>query len=62
FGMYEEIKKIPMNSYRIHFSTESKKEAEKILSFYKNICLRGEKWDKNSMKDYTNGHLKRGVE
>lgn len=62
FGMYEEIKKIPMNSYRIHFSTESKKEAEKILSFYENICLRGEKWDKNSMKDYTNGHLKRGVE
>lgn len=62
FGMYKELKKIPVSSYRIHFSMETKKEAEKILSYYEAVCLRGEKWDKNSMKEYTNGHLKRGVE
>lgn len=62
FGMGQEVKRLHPLSYRIHFSIESKKEAEKILTFFKETYLQGKKWDKNSMKDYTNGHMKRGVE
>lgn len=62
FGMGEEVKRLHPLSYRIHFSIESKKEVEKILSLFKETYLQGKKWDKNSMKDYTNGHMKRGVE
>lgn len=62
FGMAKEIRRLHLASYRIHFSMESVKEAERILGFYREVFIEGKVWDKNSMKDYTNGHMKRGVE
>lgn len=62
FGMREEVQKLKPLSYRIHFSMESEGEAKRILAMFKDTFLYGKKWDKNSMKDYTNGHMKRGVE
>lgn len=62
FGMHREIEKLQPASYRIHFSMESVREAEQVLGFYREVFLEGKSWDKNSMKNYTNGHLKRGVE
>ena len=62
FGMSREMKRLHPASCRIHFSMESVKEAKRILGFYREVFLEGKVWDKNSMKDYTNGHMKRGVE
>ncbi|MCI8327485.1 MAG: U32 family peptidase [Lachnospiraceae bacterium] len=62
FGMAEEIKKLHPLSYRIHLSKETRSEAEQVFEFFRETWLQAKKWDKNSMKDYTNGHMKRGVE
>lgn len=62
FGQREEIAKLPFPSLRIHFSIESVARANKILDLYEAIFCHGEAWKKTDMEEYTNGHLKRGVE
>ena len=62
FGMRQEVESIHPKSLRMQFTTESVKETEKILSFFEKIYIQKGKWEQNDWKDYTNGHMKRGVE
>lgn len=62
FGMQQEVESIHPKSLRMQFTTESVKETEKILSFFEKIYIQKGKWEQNDWKDYTNGHMKRGVE
>lgn len=62
FGMRQEVESIHPRSLRMQFTTESVKETEKILSFFEKIYIQKGKWEQNDWKDYTNGHMKRGVE
>lgn len=62
FGMRQEVETIHPMSLRMQFTAESAKETEKILSFFEKIYIQNEKWEQNDWKDYTNGHMKRGVE
>ena len=61
-GMRQEVESIHPKSLRMQFTTESVKETEKILSFFEKIYIQKGKWEQNDWKDYTNGHMKRGVE
>ena len=57
------IEQIPFASYRLQFTSESKREIQQILSLYDQMVLQHKKLElKKYLKDYTNGHLKRGVE
>ena len=60
--MRQEVESIHPKSLRMQFTTESVKETEKILSFFEKIYIQKGKLEQNDWKDYTNGHMKRGVE
>lgn len=58
-----QIGDLGMESFRISFVKETPKQMRKILSDYERAFLKGVKIDLPAGKDnYTNGHLKRGVE
>lgn len=59
------LEKLGIHSFRLDFTTETVEEADKIMSYYESILYK----DKESISkgqfpfsEYTNGHLKRGVE
>ncbi len=58
-----EIGRMGFSGYRLSFTNETAKQAEEVLAMYQNLWIR--EWDADRvpyLKDYTNGHLKRGVE
>lgn len=61
--IYKKIQNSKFNefaSFRLCFTNESKEEARKILTLYKNLFVYKQLDD--VLFDYTNGHFKRGVE
>lgn len=61
FHQFQEIKMIQPESLRLSFTVEDGKEVEEIFRHYRQ-ALAGN-LDKNSyLKEFTNGHFKRGVE
>lgn len=63
FGMAKEVKKLCPYSYRLHFGEESPKEVKEILYIFNKIYIQNQQFDRNKLKtEYTNGHMKRGVE
>lgn len=62
FGMCRELEELEAASYRLQFTIEEREEVEKILSIFEDVFQNNREWDKNCLKDYTNGHMKRGVE
>lgn len=63
FGQVEALEQIPFGSYRLQFTSESKGEIRQILSLYEQMVLQHKTIElKKYLKDYTKGHLKRGVE
>ncbi|MGN0271296.1 MAG: U32 family peptidase, partial [Lachnospiraceae bacterium] len=63
FGMAKEVKKIHPASYRLHFTGENLKQMEEILELFRRVYVQNQPFLKDEIKfEYTNGHMKRGVE
>lgn len=57
------IEELAPEAVRLHFTIENQKETEQIFSLYRQAFLEKQKiLPEQYFKDYTNGHLKRGVE
>lgn len=57
------VSALQTSGYRISFVKESNKEIAQIMSYYEQSFLRKEKIDmERYLKEFTNGHFKRGVE
>lgn len=61
FHQFREIQAIYPSSVRLSFSVESGREAEQIFKYYRQ-ALAGTLDKSHYLKDFTNGHFKRGVE
>ncbi|MCI8895354.1 MAG: U32 family peptidase [Lachnospiraceae bacterium] len=63
FHQRKRLKQLKVSGYRISFTTEQEKEIRRVLSCYDRVFCQGEEPEPDCIpKDYTNGHLKRGVE
>ena len=60
---YSAIEKLKIKGLRISFTIESGKQIAEVMSYYEQGFIRKEKTDMDRyLKDFTNGHFKRGVE
>ncbi len=60
---YPAVSKIDTSGYRISFTKENKEEMQRVMSYYEQGYLHQKRLDmENYLKDFTNGHFKRGVE
>ena len=63
FSSYKELCRENIKDFRLHFSNETKQEAEQICrEFQMLLAKEGEQISKTQDAVYTNGHYKRGVE
>ncbi|MGN0482139.1 MAG: U32 family peptidase [Lachnospiraceae bacterium] len=63
FSQMEEIDRFGFASYRLQFTQETEEQIRNILKLYQKAVIQKQPVDlKFYMKDYTNGHYKRGVE
>lgn len=63
FHQSDTIRKIAPEGIRLSFTTESKAETAAVFEVYRRVYQMGEKPEAGSyIPDFTNGHLKRGVE
>lgn len=62
FNYKKELLQAGFSSFRLSFTTESKKEAAEIFDVYERVFSEGGNLSDVYAKDYTNGHYKRGVE
>lgn len=59
----EEVEKLEASGYRIFFTVESGAQIREVLSYFARAFAEGEKIHMDRyLKDYTNGHFKRGAE
>ncbi len=61
FHHYKEIRQLEPAGVRISFTLENQVEVEQIFSYYRQ-ALKGTLDREHYLKDFTNGHFKRGVE
>lgn len=61
FHQFQEIKMLKPGSVRLSFTVEDGREAEEVFRYYRQ-GLAGDLDKDNYLKDFTNGHFKRGVE
>lgn len=63
FHQQKIIEELAPEAVRLHLTIENQKETEQIFSLYRQAFLEKQKiLPEQYFKDYTNGHLKRGVE
>ncbi len=63
FSNYKELCRAGIRDFRLHFSIESEKEAEKICKGFGELITEGKEFVPSEKETtYTNGHYKRGVE
>lgn len=63
FHQKKGLDNIHISKYRIAFTFEKKEQVAEIMSYYEKCFIRNEKQDmEHYLKDFTNGHWKRGVE
>lgn len=61
FHQFQEIKMLKPGSVRLSFTVEDGREVEEVFRYYRQ-GLAGDLDKDNYLKDFTNGHFKRGVE
>lgn len=62
FHQFSTIRTIEPAAVRISFTMENQRQIEKIFEFYRQAVATGRVDRDNYLSDFTNGHLKRGVE
>lgn len=61
-GQLKNVKDMECNTYRLDFTTETGEETRKLLDYYRNAMYKSSENNHFPLKDFTNGHYKRGVE
>lgn len=57
------VSDLKADGYRISFTREKESHIKEIMSYYEQAFIQKEKIDmEHYLKDFTNGHFKRGVE
>lgn len=58
---YTELTEMNLNGFRLQFTIETEKQAKEVLTMFQKI-INGERINASGMREFTNGHYKRGVE